>query len=39
MSLLYLLEEQVDRLCHTVGQVGLLWARVAPPSTAVFIRK
>ena len=34
MSLLHLLEEQVDRLGHTMGKVGLLGARVAPPSTA-----
>ena len=38
VPLLHLLEEQVDRLGHTVGKVGLLGARVAPPSAAVFIR-
>lgn len=38
VPLLHLLEEQVDRLGHTVGEVGLLGARVAPPSAAVLIR-
>ena len=39
VPLLHLLEEQLDRLGHTVGEVGLLGARVAPPPAAVFIRK
>ena len=39
VPLLHLLEEQLDRLGYTVGKVGLLGARVAPPSAAVFIRK
>ena len=37
VPLLHLLEEQVDRLGHTVGEVSLLGARVAPPSVAVLI--
>ena len=38
VPLLHLLEEQVDRLGHSVGEVGLLGTRVAPPSAAVLIR-
>ena len=38
VPLLHLLEEQLDRLGHTVGKVGFLGARVAPPPAAVFIR-
>ena len=37
VSLLHLLEKQVNGLCHTMGKVGLLRARVAPPSSAVFV--
>ena len=35
VPLLHLLEEQVDGLGHAVGKVSLLWACVAPPSTAM----
>ena len=39
VPLLHLLEEQVDGLGHAVGKVSLLGACVAPPSTAMVVKK